>query len=190
MGLSEDEARAIIERLNRDGVSVEPDENEPGANRSWLRWLVWVAVALVCFAAYRIVRSALSGLYAEIRESNPLHLLGFLSKAAFFGVLPVFALVNSVKLYMASRDWRAWFQFGAVLCLYAGGWAWVGYFYDQGAFLIIWPLIVAVVFFALLWVHDLAVQKMAQTIVDINTAPTAPPGPTTGKADPRNMGDW
>lgn len=163
--LPDDEIEAAIERYGQE-------------HRPWWRSLVWVVVAFVCVAVGVALIAAVSGHFTERQQ---LHLLGQLITYGCVLFLPVFVLVNVIREYRASGDWKAWLAFAAVVVLFGGGWAWTGYFGNHGAF-IIWPVIVGVVFFALLIAHGLAAEKRAKRYAEwLREAAPPLPEPTSGE---------
>ena len=136
--------------------------------------LALFGVAVVC-----ILLASVSG---HFTESQQLHLLGQLIIYGCVLLLPVVVLFNVVREFRASRDWKAWLQFAAVVVLFGGGWAWTGYFGNHGAF-IIWPVIVAVVFFALLIAHGLAAEKRQKEYAEW-LRQAAPPLPEQTSGEP------
>ncbi len=150
-----------------------------------MRRVWWVLAICAAVGVYKIVDAAVSGHFTERQQ---LHLLGQLITYGCVLLLPVVVLFNVVREYRASGDWKAWLQFAAVLVLFGGGWAWTGYFGDHGAF-ILWPVIVAVVFFALLVAHGLAADKRRK---EYNEEMTKLPDMVnhSGAADPDDFEDW
>jgi len=143
-----------------------------------MRLLWWVLAICAAVGVYKLVDAAVSGHFTERQQ---LHVLG---QVIIYGCasLPALAvLFNVVREYRASRDWKAWLQFAAILALYGGGWAWTGYFGNHGAF-IIWPVIVGVVVVALLLAHGLAAEKRQKEYAAWLRESTPPlPEPTSGE---------
>jgi uncharacterized membrane protein len=150
-----------------------------------MRLLWWVLAICAVVGIFKIVDASVSGHFTERQQ---LHLLGQLITYGCVLLLPVVVLFNVVREFRASRDWKAWLQFAAVLVLFGGGWAWTGYFGNHGAF-IIWPLIVGVVFFALLIAHGLAADKRRKEYAEAMTELPDPPS-ASGAANPDDFKGW
>jgi len=167
---TDDELRAILARLDREGVSVEPEEN-----RSWLRSFWRVAVVFACVAVGAVLVAAVSG---HLTEKQQLHLLGRLITYGCVLLLPGVVLFNVVREYRGSGDWKAWLQFAAALVPFVGFWAWTGYFAEHGAF-ILWPVICFVAFWALIIAHGRAAEKRQKEYAEaVRDAPLPPPTTT------------
>jgi hypothetical protein len=136
---------------------------------------------LLAISGLAVVGVLLASVTGHLTEKQQLHLVGRVIAYGCVFVLPVVVLVNVVREFRASGDWKAWLQFAAALLPFVGFWAWRGYFAEHGAF-IIWPVICFVVFWALIIAHGRAGEKRKKEYAAWLRESTPPlPEPTSGE---------
>jgi hypothetical protein len=144
-----------------------------------MRRLVGWMLAIFGLAAVCIVLAAVTG---RLTEKQQMHWLGFLFSRGLL-VLPLAVVFGiGVNEYRSTGDWKSWLQFAGIVVLYGGVWSWFSYFGNHGAFFI-WPVIVGVVFFGLLFAHGLAAEhRTKRYAAALRDAPPPLPEPMPGQA--------